>query len=1102
MIDTYERLNVGMEKIDAVMHLADVHIRLTKRHEEYREAFTKTYAHAKTLPTNSVILIAGDLVHSKVDLSPEAVQIASEFLKNLADIRPVILISGNHDCLLTNKTRLDSLTPIVENLRHDKIFYLKKTGLYGVGNILFNNMSVFDDVTHYVNIKKITKKIQSAFDLKVALFHGGVHGSMTDLGYLIENKVVPRDFFSGHDVVMLGDIHKAQTFYVDRYLTAEELDAFSKTDESKDWEMVPNEPAPENLTLIRWMHSPIFRYPGSLIQQNHGESLLNHGFSVWDISKKTFEHVEIQNDYGYFTIEIHDGKLMTDISAMPSKPKLRVKCKESVATEVKKVIAEIRKTKQITDLVYLRIDGDDVKRQANLQTIANLNQISNVEYQNKLIGAYLTETYTEMDEDTLNEVYAINKALNDGLSKDDQSKNIRWKPVKFEFSNMFSYGEGNVIDFTNLSDVYGLFAANASGKSSLMDALCFTIFDKSARAFKASHVINTQKMSFHGKFTFEINNTQYYIKREGTKDKKGNVKVDVSFVKMENGEEIPLNAEARRSTNEIIRDYLGSYDDFVLTSLALQGNQGSFIDMGQTERKELLSLFIGLTLFDRLVIAASNASKDLCGAIKVFNKEDSTKKVMDMADNIKTLEVKLADLTQKKDKAAEVIKELEAGIKENEDKIVVLENVPADVNPLIEEYDELEAKIEKETNAVAAIQTEIDNTKTEMTNLKNQLEAFGNVDLEEKFNDYTKAWAYKQTLTGDLDKLKTLIQEKLKKLAHLDQHKYDPNCEFCMNNIFVKDAISTRESLGADKDKVRGLMVSIGIADKAVAELHPFVGQFEKSKTIREQRTRLAGILARRELALNNSNTAIEKMKAKLESVGAAIQLYEKSKEVIITNRGYSATIQKLKIELQKTNIFLKNTNADHVSAYSKKVSLTDQIALIKTQIEKVEKAEQEHAAYQYYLQAVGRDGIPYQIISDVVPKIEQEVNNILSQIVEFGMAIEADGKNVNVLIKYEDRKWPLELSSGMEKFICALALRVALINISNLPRPNFLVVDEGFGALDADNMAMVHALFDYLKSNFEFIVVISHLDAMRDMVDKQLEIKKENGFSKIDNTV
>ena len=46
-----------------------------------------------------------------------------------------------------------------------------------------------------------------------------------------------------------------------------------------------------------------------------------------------------------------------------------------------------------------------------------------------------------------------------------------------------------------------------------------------------------------------------------------------------------------------------------------------------------------------------------------------------------------------------------------------------------------------------------------------------------------------------------------------------------------------------------------------------------------------------------------------------------------------------------------------------------------------------------------------------------------------------------------------LELTSGMEKFISSLAIRVALINVSNLPRPNFLAIDEGFGTLDSENL-------------------------------------------------
>ena len=60
------------------------------------------------------------------------------------------------------------------------------------------------------------------------------------------------------------------------------------------------------------------------------------------------------------------------------------------------------------------------------------------------------------------------------------------------------------------------------------------------------------------------------------------------------------------------------------------------------------------------------------------------------------------------------------------------------------------------------------------------------------------------------------------------------------------------------------------------------------------------------------------------------------------------------------------------------------------------------------------------------------------------------------------------------------------------------LAIDEGFGVLDSDNLNSMYMLFDYLKSQFGFIMCISHIDTMRDVVDKLIEIKKTNGYSKI----
>jgi DNA repair exonuclease SbcCD ATPase subunit len=153
---------------------------------------------------------------------------------------------------------------------------------------------------------------------------------------------------------------------------------------------------------------------------------------------------------------------------------------------------------------------------------------------------------------------------------------------------------------------------------------------------------------------------------------------------------------------------------------------------------------------------------------------------------------------------------------------------------------------------------------------------------------------------------------------------------------------------------------------------------------------------------------------------------------------------------------------------------------------------------FDYYIKAIGRDGVPYDLVCQAVPTIESEVNNILNQIVDFGMTIDMDGKNINANIVREDRSWPLELNSGMESFICNLALRIALSNVSNLPRSNFLIIDEGLGSLDHEHLAAVYSLFGYLKTQFEFIILISHIDTSRDMVDMQLEIKKENGFSRV----
>ena len=69
------------------------------------------------------------------------------------------------------------------------------------------------------------------------------------------------------------------------------------------------------------------------------------------------------------------------------------------------------------------------------------------------------------------------------------------------------------------------------------------------------------------------------------------------------------------------------------------------------------------------------------------------------------------------------------------------------------------------------------------------------------------------------------------------------------------------------------------------------------------------------------------------------------------------------------------------------KLSETDKMnSQINALTKKVEELEGRYEAYQYYLDAVKRDGIPYELITKALPAIEGEVNNILAQLVDFQM--------------------------------------------------------------------------------------------------------------------
>ena len=1045
-------LKVPFRKLKYIHHISDIQIRNLKRHKEYEQVFDRLYEKIKENKDNAVAYIGGDIAHSKCDMSPELVDQLSRLFKNLADIVPTIIIAGNHDCNLNNRSRLDVLTPIVENLNHPNLHYLKDSGAYKCADTTFVVWDCWTDEKDFI----LSKDVEG--DTKVVLFHGTVDKAETDLGFKLPSDV-HIDKFKGYDLGLLGDIHKRQ------FVNKEETIA----------------------------------YCGSLVQQNHGEEI-GKGYLLWDVPKRTSEYIEIPNDYGYYTVVIENGKLPNDLDNLPKRARLRAKVANTSGTELKKCLAVIQHKYGIKEVVVHRTDilKDRVRDGNKL----DLGDVNNPDFQYEMIEEYLNNNFL-IDNETLKKIKDINGELNGSLPIDNITKNVDWKLKRFEFDNMFSYGEDNVVDFTKLSGVVGLFAANASGKSSLLDALCFCLFDTSTRTYTASSVLNNKKSSFKCKLLFEVNGQDYIVERIAKKQRNGHVKVNVDFYTHDDsGEVISLNGDQRRTTNNNIKQVVGTFEDFILTTLSAQNANTVFIDKTQKERKELLAQFMGLGVFDRLYTLANEEISEVQAVLRNFSKTNYDEQLADVETNIDVLSDNLKDKRKEYKAIEKDVNILQKDILKLNKKIKPIDETVTDINLLQSELkDNQELHKQTQTLFQEALHkiSHIESTKT-MT--MNQLEEFKNENILQKYNELESfRYDFDKTDT-EIDKLKEEVQRKLDKIRKLGDLEYDPECEYCMNNVFVKDARETKKLLQDDKlqsDKLISKKNDLDSKIKDLGEVEKKKEQFDKCEELFEQLNNdLSSVETNRDhlgeklVYIDEKNVIVEENITKY---------YEQEKDVVHNNK-VKKDIAKQEVELDMTTTYLKSADKNvKETEIELKVSENQKKEIIKI-IEEVQELEEKNVAYRYYLEAVKRDGVPYELISKALPAIENEVNNILSLLVDFTMTFDMDGKNINNYIVYDnDNTWPLDLSSGMERFISSLAIRVGLINVSNLPRGNFLAIDEGWGTMDSENLNSVYNLFQYLKTQFQFTLIVSHIDSMRDAVDTLLEIKKEGGYSSVKST-
>ena len=1046
-------------------HISDTHIRNLKYHKEYTAVFEKMYERLREEKVDYIVH-CGDIAHTKTQISPEFVDMATDFLKNLADIAPTYVILGNHDGNLKNGCRQDAISPIVKALDHDSLYLLKDAGETDIGNdFVLNVLSVFDrdNWVEPTNKEKIN----------IALYHGAIAGVMTDKNYQLEHGEDNLSIFAEHDFGFLGDIHK--------------------TNQSVD---------PEGRC----------RYSGSTVQQNFGETN-DKGFLLWSIDSKddfSVEHVVIPNPSPFISITLTpEGKLPEDLD-IPSGSYLRLIAESHLGISQFQRALDVAKSRYNPQSIsYLNRAGPSAYGTQDSSEYKKVD-LRDQKVQRNLIEDYLSEH--KVDEEVLKKVFELNDRYNLAIasSVENTSRNINWKLNNMSWSNLFNYGEDNSVDFQSLNGIVGVFGKNYSGKSSIIDSLLWIIFSSTSKNDRKNlNVINQNKDDCWGEVQIDVGTRTYTIARKAekyTKKLKGEVtteaKTDVDFTCYDQvtKETSSLNGLSVNDTNQKIRNVFGEIEDFLMTSMSSQLDSLSFIGEGSKRRKEILTRFLDLETFDRKFQAAKTDSSDIRAVLKKLEGEDYLVKIAETEilfnKNVEQIEVAKKDLLKiekQHAKCLSVVSELE-----NKIQSVPLETISYEDE--VRNVSLLTAGIEKKKAEIDESRVRSNSLTAQITSAESLIETFDSESLLKKKEECKKLNQDSGLIQNKVKLKEQEVKSKSRKLKLLDEVPCGTEYSHCK---FIKDAFSAKEELVALKSVVSSLLSSRETLLEKIETLdeEKINETLDKYNFIKTRIPELKTSLAEEKLEIGNVEKSICEDEESINRSREKILVYEENKDAI-------ENLQCLKRELKdkkKRTLEKKKSVEDYKSTVMDLVkengSLESTLNSLLDKQDEVENLRDEYLAYDLFKQCMHSNGISSDIVRNQLPLINEEIAKILTNVVEFNVYVESEDKKLEIFIKhprYAAR--PIEMGSGAEKTIAAMAIRLALLSVSSMPKADIMILDEPGTALDEDNMQGFVTILDIIKNYFKTVVLISHLDSLKDCVDQQVVIDKVSGYAKVNN--
>lgn len=721
-----------------------------------------------------------------------------------------------------------------------------------------------------------------------------------------------------------------------------------------------------------------------------------------------------------------------------------------------------------------------------------ISNIQNTEFQLSLFKEYLSvNNITDYDFELIRKIDAdINSKINYELYDKYKRYSIKW--VKWD--NFLSYGEGNVFDFTKLNGLVLLNGepANQSGKTTFaIDLIHFLLFGKTDKSSIQEKIFNKHlpeatEVCVEGCIC--INDEDYVIKRRLSRpslqkrSSKSKTTQKVEYYKivgesLETLEDYIDNQQEENgiATNKVIKESIGNEDDFDMIICATSSNLDELIEKKDTERGRLLSRWIGLLPIEQ---------KDALARVK-FNSEIKPYLVSSRY-NTESLQTEINAFKSRIKLSKEQSKKYSDENISLESILSTLESTKGSLLSSMASIDISLLKVDINT-----LKTQIENIlsdgkkyKFELSNIESKINEIG--EIEFSINDYDNLVEKINNNNITLSIKRQEYERLMSDIKILQKSEYCPTCGRKYENVDNSEKINEYQKKSQE-------IIDFGNQIKKEQEiLNIQLEQMKKYRVLYDNKSKL--IIKKSTLELK-----IEQLRSEYKEKMSIMSEYNKNNEAIDRNNQIEIEIRNIDSNI-KNNRATKETNIRYIEHFKKEIEGDE--AKIQERLNLIETIKEEEIMLKHwkiYLDMVGKNGISKMVLRKTLPIINSQVSSLLNDVCDFDVEIIMNDKNEIIFQLVKDGiRSDLTSGSGFEKTASALALRCVLGNISTLPRCNGIILDEIWGRVAKENYDNMKKVLDRITNYYDYVLIISHLDEIKDYCSKIITVKKENNISSI----